>query len=379
MDSCRSDESVIRLLTAVPLCDGHDSAVMAVNQELIQHGFEVVYLGYHRSAKDIVRAAIQEDVRAIGISSYNGGHVDFFREVIELLDKQGRSDIGVFGGGGGTITLSDSEKMKAFGVDEIFFAGTSFKWICERLRELYSVSYLIEPFKENSHGGFSDSYLARSLTDLKSVAEIDTLDCSRPKVIGFTGPGGAGKSTLIDEWIRGYLGENSTGRVAVLTHDPSSSQRAALLGDRATMIYSQNDRVFMRSLASRGVQGGLASDTKHCLAWLSSGRAGFDHVLIETLGIGQEALPFEGLRLDYKVLVIHPEYGARLQLQKILMLDSADVVVLNKTDWSGSTRALEEVSDQLNLVGAGEAAIYQTQANQHGDLGVAKLRKDLLA
>lgn len=378
MDSIYSNEPVIRLLTAVPLCDGHDSAVMAVNQELIHHGFEVVYLGYHRSAKDIVRAAIQEDVRAIGISSYNGGHVDFFREVVELLSGFEHADIGVFGGGGGTITSEDAEKMKEFGVDEIFFAGTSFSWITQRLCELYSERREDVRTTSQYQTHISDSDLSRVLTNYdyrntESPRRIAT------KVIGFTGPGGAGKSTLIDEWIRGYLRDNTNGRVAVLSHDPSSSKRAGLLGDRATMIYSQDDRVFMRSLASRGVLGGLASSSAHCLSWLTSEAAGFDHVLVETLGVGQEAMPFDGIDIDCKVLVLHPEYGARLQLQKILMLDSADVVVINKADWAGCSRAMEEVSDQLSLSAGGETGIYCTQANQHCDLGVMKLREDLLS
>src|SRR5436853_4623355 len=114
----------IRLLTAVPICDGHDSAINTINLELIRHGVEVIYLGYHRSARSIVRAAIQEDVRGIGISSYNGGHVEFFSEVVELLKQQGAGDIGVFGGGGGTITPDDAKQMTQHGVDRIFFAGT---------------------------------------------------------------------------------------------------------------------------------------------------------------------------------------------------------------------------------------------------------------
>src|SRR5437667_3178558 len=114
----------IRILTAVPICDGHDAAINTINLEFIRHGIEVIYLGYHRSARDIVRAAIQEDVRAIGISSYNGGHVEFFGEVIDLLKKRGAADIGVFGGGGGTITHADAKAMQKKGVDKIFFAGT---------------------------------------------------------------------------------------------------------------------------------------------------------------------------------------------------------------------------------------------------------------
>lgn len=144
-----NDSHPIRLLTAVPLCDGHDSAITTVNQELIRQGFEVVYMGYHRSARDIVRAAIQEDVNAVGISSYNGGHIEFFRRVVELLRDAGRSDIRVFGGGGGTITPEDVIIMKNDGVDEIFLAGTTFEWMCDRLRELFtekkSASPLYQP------------------------------------------------------------------------------------------------------------------------------------------------------------------------------------------------------------------------------------------
>src|SRR5215207_8210156 len=128
----------IRLLTAVPICDGHDSAINTINLELIKHGIEVIYLGYHRSAKDIVRAAIQEDVRAIGISSYNGGHVEFFTEVAALLKKQGATDISVFGGGGGTITTDDAKLMQKKGVDRIFFAGTPLEEMITYIQTSYS-------------------------------------------------------------------------------------------------------------------------------------------------------------------------------------------------------------------------------------------------
>src|SRR5437870_12975608 len=137
MDSKRSNRTPLRVLTAVPICDGHDSAINTVNLELIRAGIEVIYLGYHRSARDMVRAAIQEDVRAIGISSYNGGHVEFFGEVVNLLRKRGVSDIGVFGGGGGTITHDDEEAMKRRSVDKIFFDGTSLTELTDYVRDRY--------------------------------------------------------------------------------------------------------------------------------------------------------------------------------------------------------------------------------------------------
>lgn len=359
----------IRLLTGVPLCDGHDSAVTTVNQALIRAGFEVVYMGYHRSAEDMVRAAVQEDVAGLGISSYNGGHVEFFREVVQLLEG---SEIGVFGGGGGTITRGDVEVMKGDGVDEVFLAGGSFEEICARLIELYGERDVVGDL-----GVGDDVGLARMLTAVECGVEGRRVpgERGRARVIGFTGPGGAGKTTLIDEWIRGALLEDDSVRIGVLSHDPSSVMKGGLLGDRATMVYSQDDRVFVRSMATRGQQGGLSPATEECLRWMVSGEAGFDFVLVETVGTGQEALPFEDGLVNVKVLVLHPEYGAALQLQKILMLEVADVVVVNKCDWSGAKRALEEVRGQVK---DRDVEVYATQASEHGDAGVRDLRKGVL-
>ncbi|MEP6822312.1 MAG: cobalamin-dependent protein, partial [Chthoniobacterales bacterium] len=262
----------IRVLTAVPICDGHDSAINTINLEFIRHGIEVVYLGYHRYAKDMVRAAIQEDVGALGISSYNGGHVDFFAEVVKQLKKNGAETIKVFGGGGGTITHADQAVMKRKGVDKIFFAGTSLTEMVDFVRKNYARS------RKLSRNATADMKLARKLTEIedtyadgkgkrrtsnvqRSTSKAEKAKRGRTRVIGFTGPGGAGKTTLIDELILRLLQRDSKVRIAILSHDPSVVGEGALLGDRATMINSQNPRVFMRSMATRGQAGGLSPAT----------------------------------------------------------------------------------------------------------------------
>ncbi|MBI3850160.1 MAG: cobalamin B12-binding domain-containing protein [Verrucomicrobia bacterium] len=372
----------LRILTAVPICDGHDSPIITINLELARHGVEVIYLGYNCPASAIARAAVQEDVHAIGISSYNGGHIAFFDEVVGCLHKYGGQRIPLFGGGGGTITPQDEAVMKRRGVDRIFFAGTPLQEIVSTVIKHYS-----RPLNRQ-RGLHGDRKMARAIT----VAESSKSELRSPKqapnrklqivnrksfVAGVTGPGGAGKSTLIDELVRRYLQQHPQGRVAVLANDPSHPDSGgAILGDRASMIYAQHDRVFMRSLATRGHLSGLSSATRAALEILkSSGEV--DFIFVESVGIGQESDPFQlfGRRrrlVDASLLVMSPYYGGRIQLQKIGLLNGADFVAINKCDQPAAKTAKAEIAERLEANQRGQK-LFGTIAARHGDPGVDAL------
>lgn len=375
----------LRILTAVPICDGHDSAVTTINLELARHGIEVIYLGYHQSATAIARAAVQEDADAVGISSYNGGHLVFFKEVVDRLRARGGGDIPVFGGGGGTITRADERVMRRHGVDRIFFAGTPL----DEIMALIKREYARPPRSDARLRG--DRALARAIT----LAEAEAAKGSparaarrvpaRPPrrgalsfVVGITGPGGAGKSTLIDELTSRFLQQRPAGRIAILANDPSHpDSHGAILGDRVSAIYAQDDRVFFRSMATRGSLTGIAAAAPAAIDLLRRSGA-FDLILVESVGVGQESDPFgvfsRGRRplVDATLFVLAPHYGGRIQLQKIALLNGADFVALNKCDQPMAHTARAEIQARLDRNGRGQV-LHATTAARHFDPGVSAL------
>ncbi|MBX3736922.1 MAG: cobalamin-dependent protein [Candidatus Didemnitutus sp.] len=374
----------LRILTAVPICDGHDSAVTTINIELARHGIEVIYLGYHQSATAIARAAIQEDANVVGLSSYNGGHIVFFKEVVDRLKALGSGDIPVFGGGGGTITPTDERVMKRHGTDRIFFAGTPLDDIMTLIKREYA-----RDAKPNAKFR-GDRALARAITIaeteafLGKVARTKTSPKRRSReggfVLGIAGPGGAGKSTLIDELTSRFLRHVPHGRIAILANDPSHpDSHGAILGDRVSAIYAQDDRVFFRSMATRGSLTGLSAAAPAAIDILKASGE-FDLILVESVGVGQESDPFgvfgSTKLVDATLFVLAPYYGGRIQLQKIALLNGADFVALNKCDHPMAHTAKAEIQARLDYNGKGQT-LHTTTAAKHFDPGVDTLFRAL--
>jgi methylmalonyl-CoA mutase len=314
--------------------------------------------------------------------------VEFFAEVLDLLKKHGATDIGLFGGGGGTISEADARAMQRKGVDKIFFAGTPLSRMVDFVQHAYGSGRgksagKSAPVRASKADAWSDRKLARLLTlagagGRGSASELAVGSQSQPgqRRIGITGPGGAGKTTLIDELALRFLKASPRGRLAILSHDPSLISAGALLGDRAAMIYAQHERVFMRSLGTRSRAGGLAPATERCLAVLK--QCPFELILVETAGTGQEAMPFARELVDKAVLVMSPDYGSRLQLQKIVMLDVADIVVVNKADRPGAKTAAAEIEERLGFNNRAQKLLC-TMAKKHRDPGVDELFGQLIS
>lgn len=392
----------VRFVTAASLFDGHDAAINIMRRILQGMGAEVIHLGHNRSVDEVVTAALQEDVQGIAISSYQGGHVEYFKYMVDLLKQRGGEHIQVFGGGGGVIVPPEIRELQAYGVTRIYspedgqrmgLQGMIGEMVmrCDKDISSYAPKQL-EAIQ--GHGELAWRALAQLITAIEGgSADAALLDAVKTAakaraipVVGITGTGGAGKSSLTDELIRRLrLDQDDRLRVAVVSIDPSRRKSGgALLGDRIRMNaigpWQQGSRVFMRSLATRDfgseISQALPGVVEACKA------AGFDLVVVETSGIGQGDAAIVPL-VDVPMYVMTPEFGAASQLEKIDMLDFAEFVAINKFDRKGAADALRDVAKQVqrNKEAFGkrpdEMPVFGTMAARFNDDGVTALYQAL--
>ncbi|WP_093291127.1 fused isobutyryl-CoA mutase/GTPase IcmF [Thermoactinomyces sp. DSM 45892] len=394
----------VRFLTAASLFDGHDASINLMRRLLQDSGVEVIHLGHNRSVEEIVRAAIQEDVQGIAISSYQGGHIEFFKYMIDLLREE-NANIKVFGGGGGVIIPREIEELEAYGVTKIFSPqdgrvlglqgminfmvretdypsvqepnGSKESLVQGDFRAVAkAISYVEQTFEQRNMLDESAATLSKSwLADLPSTAK-------RIPIIGITGTGGAGKSSLTDELVRRFLEDFADKKVAILSIDPSKQKTGgALLGDRIRMNAVHHPRVYMRSLATRKTRTELSGAIQEAIQVVKS--AGYDLIIVETSGIGQgnaDIVPIS----DLSIYVMTAEFGSPSQLEKIEMLDYADLIAINKFDRRGSLDALRDVKKQYrrnhNLFHASdeEIPVYGTMASRYNDPGTNLFYKKMV-
>ncbi len=340
----------LRFITATSIFDGHDVAINIVRRILQEQGAEVVHLGHNRSVEDIVRAALQEDVDGIAISSYQGGHVEFFRYLVDSLKLAEAGYIRVFGGGGGTITPSEVSELEAYGVEKIYtpedgrrigLAGMGQDVLLRTARATLErpVPSKVRLSDDRAHG----QCLSLIETGHAQADQWSTLASPAP-VIGITGTGGAGKSSVIDELLHYFLQNFPDLHIAVLAFDPTRHKSGgALLGDRIRLNSLDNPRVYMRSMATRRKDWSTNVTMAECISFLKT--QGFGLVLVETAGTGQADIGIVD-QVDLSLYVMTSDYGAPSQLEKIQMLDYADFVTLNKFDKRGGEDALRDVRHQ---------------------------------
>ncbi|MFN8607863.1 MAG: methylmalonyl-CoA mutase family protein [Vulcanimicrobiota bacterium] len=379
----------IRLVTAASLFDGHDAAINIMRRLMQSAGAEVIHLGHNRSVQEIVNCAIQEDVQGIAITSYQGGHVEYFKYMIDLIRKAG-ANIKVFGGGGGTILPEEIEELHGYGVTRIYSPDDGRKMGLEGMIEDLLGSCDFEkrdsnfrPYLEQKTQ--ADTAALITITENHREVSQDLLNSLKTRevpVLGITGTGGSGKSSLVDEFVRRFLADSPDKRVAVLSVDPSKRKSGgALLGDRIRMNSIDNPRVFMRSLATRqsnlALSRHIGDSVQICKA------AGYDLIVLETSGIGQSDTEITEFS-DVSLYVMTAEYGAATQLEKIDMLDFADIVAINKFDKRGSLDALRDVKKQWRRnhnqfsQGDEELPVFGTIASQFNDPGMNRLYAELI-
>ncbi len=391
----QAHEAPLRFVTAASLFDGHDAAINLMRRLIQAEGCEVVHLGHNRSVADIVRAAICEDADGIAVSSYQGGHNEYFKYMVDMLAEQGASHIQVFGGGGGTITPAEIRKLESHGVNRIYHPDDGMKMgLKEMIGDLVARTREARSVRKSEDGKRKtedrDAAVAAKLSAIESgtVSEHELAQIRKraPEVtdvpiIGLTGTGGAGKSSVTDELVNRFLQYFPEMRIAVLAVDPTRRRTGgALLGDRIRMNTLRSDRVFMRSMATRRQHLATSEVVDDSLALLKG--SGFDLVILETAGIGQSDSEVVDL-VDFPMYVMTSDYGAASQLEKIDMLDFAELVILNKFDRQGSMDALRDVRKQWKRnrlafdLADEDAPVYPTIASQFNDPGVTWMFSNL--
>ncbi|THD07112.1 methylmalonyl-CoA mutase family protein [Rhodanobacter lindaniclasticus] len=391
--AAQTETTPLRFVTAASLFDGHDAAINIMRRIIQAQGAEVIHLGHNRSVEDVVRAALQEDADAIAMSSYQGGHVEYFKYMVDMLKEKGASHIRVFGGGGGTITPEEIRELEAYGVERIYHPNDGMKLgLVEmiedvirraqqgresRLTRREAASHATPHVDDEiSIGHVLTSLESGSYTDaeLERLRKQWKLAGKQTPVLGLTGTGGAGKSSVVDELLLRFLHAFPDMRIAVLAVDPTRRRSGgALLGDRIRMNSLRSHRVYMRSMATRRQHAATNTVLHDCIDFLKS--QPYDLVIVETAGIGQSDSEIVDL-VDFPAYVMTSDYGAASQLEKIDMIDFAELIVLNKFDKRGAEDALRDVRKQWKRnrtafnVKDEDVPVYPTIASQFNDPGI---------
>ncbi len=386
----------IRIVTAASLFDGHDAAINIMRRIIQSTGCEVIHLGHDRSVEEVVNCAIQEDAQAIAMTSYQGGHNEYFKYMFDLLKSKNASHIKIFGGGGGTILPEEINKLHNYGIEKIYHPddgrSMGLQGMINDLIERCDfpsgkvIKKITPKLKTDDHLNIGQIISSAENFGLENKGVLDEIKISVENldipILGITGTGGAGKSSLVDELIRRFLADFSSKKLAIVSVDPSKRKTGgALLGDRIRMNAIRSNRVYMRSLATRQSNLALSKHVAQTLDILK--HSGFDMIILETSGIGQSDTEILD-HSDVSLYVMTPEFGAATQLEKIDMLDFADVVALNKFDKRGALDAVRDVKKQYrrnhNLWDAKDEDIpvYGTIASQFNDPGMNNLYKHLM-